>query len=1058
MDKDYLFKKLPYDVTGIDFINQIEEDPIHNIINYIYYYNGGGVAVGDINNDGLSDIFFVSNQRENKLYLNKGGLKFEDVTTSSKISSASSWNTGATMVDVNGDGYLDIYLCAVSGLLDFKGHNELFINNGDGTFSEKSKEYGLDFKGFSTQSYFFDYDKDDDLDVYIVNHAIHTTLSHGPADARNKREPLVGDVLLKNENGKFIDVSEHTNIYGGVNGYGLSASIADYNNDGWEDIYVCNDFHEDDYYYINNQDGTFKESLSKSFSTISRFSMGSDAADINNDGFTDLVTLDMLPSDERLVKETEGDDAMFNMQNQLKNLGYKDQYSRNMLQINKFGKYFQETAFLNGVSSTDWSWAPLLADFNNDGYQDLFITNGILRRPNYLDFKQYVSSAFKNRSPNKGTQWLYNSINEMPSGEVANQIFKGGLEKFTNESGNWIPDTPSFSNGAVYSDLDNDGDLDIVVNNLNNVADIYENLSNEEKNYISLNFEYRDKNSRGIGTKALIYTKNKMQSKRLLKSRGFLSSVDSKLNFGLDTVSKIDSIKIIWPNLDVKTLINPQVNQNLLVRYSPSTVKYDYQVESSKPYFEESKEFEYIHSEDLYNDFRQERLIPYQVSKQGPAFAVGDIDNNGYDDIFIGNSSGNKPVMFKNNGKRFLKTSIPTIELDSLCEDNAALFFDVDNDNDLDLYVASGITSLKNGKSLQDRLYINKNGNFEKSENRIPINNFVTSSVVASDYDQDGDLDLFVGNLSKPDDFGECVNSFLLKNDGSGYFSVDDNFKLCSMVNDAIWKDVNMDGIEDLLVATDWDTPKVFINDNRSLIEIDLPQNMKGLWQSITSFDIDEDGDQDIILGNWGLNTKFSLNPPPLKMYKNDFDSDGRNEVIVAYNVNGKYYPINSRDEISSQMKVISKRFISYKDFALKTVEDIVGKEAVKKSEKYEVQNLASGYLENINGKFERFVFLSNDFQLAPISSFSEIEIKDDKCLLVTGNSLKVNTYHGGYTSLKGIVLNDMNQFEPVVNFGIQHMDAQIKGSVVIEMKNRKVLFILANNDTIKSYSYDSIE
>ncbi|WP_298528369.1 CRTAC1 family protein [uncultured Christiangramia sp.] len=555
------------------------------------------------------------------------------------------------MVDINQDGYLDIYVCSVSGLLDFKGSNELFINNGDGTFTEKAAEYNLVFSGYSTQAYFFDYDNDRDLDVYLVNHAIHTTLSHGSADVRNKRVPKVGDVLLQNQNGNFVDVSEKSGIFGGQNGYGLSASISDFNNDGFTDIYVCNDFHEDDYYYLNNGDGTFTEDLESSFSTIGRFSMGSDAADLNGDGFIDLITVDMLPKDEKVVKETEGDDMMQNMQRKLKNLGYKDQYARNMVQLNQDGEYFQEVALINELEATDWSWSPLIADFNLDGYEDIFISNGILRRPNDLDFKSYVSNAFKNRDKEDGMKWLYKSRENMPSGEVPNEIFMGGPRKFQIKTGSWIEDRPGFSNGSAYTDLDNYGDLDLVVNNLNSPASIYENTV-ESGNWISLKFEFKDGNLNRIGTKAILYSEEGKNKKQLFRSRGFLSSVNDRLHFGVK--NRIDSIQIIWPDHTFMTINSPELNREHRLSYQNNHPKFSYKKNEKAQVFTKTKAISHRHIEDSYNDFKNEKLIPYEVSKLGPAVAIGDVDNNGFDDIFIGGSSGRKAKLFLNNGKAFL--------------------------------------------------------------------------------------------------------------------------------------------------------------------------------------------------------------------------------------------------------------------------------------------------------------------------------------------------------------------------------------------------------------------
>ena len=1053
--QNYLLKNLYQSKTGITFKNTLHENIDHSIINYIYFYNGGGVSAGDINNDGLPDLYFVSNQEKNKLYLNKGNLQFEDITEKANVAGNSNWSTGTTMVDINNDGFLDIYVCAVSELLDFKGQNELFINNGDGTFTEKAKEYGLDFKGYSTQSYFFDYDKDGDLDVYIVNHAVHTSLSHGKASQREKRAELVGDVLLQNNNGKFIDVSKKANIFGGVNGYGLSASIADFNNDGWEDIYVCNDFHEDDYYYINQKDGTFSEELSSSFSTISRFSMGSDAADINADGYQDIITLDMLPNDEKTLKETEGDDSMLNMQTNLKNLGYKDQYSRNMLQINTNGSYFYETALFNKIADTDWSWAPLFADFDNDGHQDLFISNGILRRPNALDFKKYVSSTFKKHGQLKGLEWLFKSINEMPSGKVSNQIFKGDSKQFSEKTGDWIANKPSLSNGAIYVDLDLDGDLDIVSNNVNDFATILENTTNS-KNYLSVKLNYKHSNKEAIGAKVSVYSKSKNQTKQVFKSRGFLSSIESKLHFGIDTIKSMDSLTIIWPNNKYQIIKNPKINSEIVVNYSEESKPFNFKnSETKNPLFKKTEFISYTHKEDNYNDFFNERLIPYKVSTLGPAVAIGDIDKNGFDDIFIGGASGNPSEIYLNNGKSFIKSTQKELEKDASFEDNDAAFFDADNDGDLDLYVASGINSERNQNFEIDRLYFNQNGKFVKSKKKTLINPLNTSTVAPYDYDGDGDVDLFIGNLSITNNFGQFVNSAILENDGNGKFTANLNFKINSKVTSATWIDINNDNQKDLLISTEWDAPKIFINKKGNLTELTIPENLNGLWQTITAFDIDKDGDKDILLGNWGENTKFQKYiKKPMYLYHGDFDNNDKKESVITYNVNGIYYPLNSKDELASQMNIINKRFVDHASFAKQHIEKVLTQKSVDEAVKHRLDVLSSGYIENNNGTFTTFKRFDNALQTAPINSFTNIKINNEDCLLVSGNSEKPTTYHGSFNSLKGLILKSNTTIEQASNYGIEPFNTQIKKTVVVKMKNKNVLFVFANNNTLKTYTF----
>ncbi|GGE07290.1 VCBS repeat-containing protein [Psychroflexus salis] len=1050
----FLLNELQTEQTGIDFQNLVFEDEEHSIINYIYYYNGAGVATGDINGDGLPDLFFVANSGENKLYVNEGNFKFKDVSEQAQITGNSSWQTGVSMVDINQDGLLDIYVCAVSGLLDFKGHNELYINNGDGTFTESAKAYGLAIEAYSTQAYFFDYDKDGDLDVYIVNHAVHTNLSHGKASLREKRVDFVGDMLLRNDDGYFNDVSEEANIYGGINGYGLSATLADFNNDGWDDIYVCNDFHEDDYYYINNQDGTFTESLNESFSTISRFSMGSDAADINGDGFQDLISLDMLPEEEYLLKSTEGDDAMFNMQAHLKKMGYKDQYSRNMLQINRNGEFFTEEALLQEIADTDWSWAALFADFNNDMHQDLFISNGIYRRPNSLDFKKYVSSAFRGKSEAEGLKWLYNSIDKMPSGNVANKIYKGNSVNFLDKTGNWISNQPKLSNGAVYVDLDLDGDLDLVTNNFNETASVYENTSTESGNYLDLKLNYLSSNRNAIGAKAMVYSQEKTQLKQLFTARGFLSSVEAKLHFGLGNTTA-DSLQIIWPNNERQVVLNPELNTTLEIDYKSTGEMYASTDEKrdTNLIFKETNAIAYTHQEDDYNDFAEEKLIPYKVSTLGPALAIGDITANGFVDVLIGNAAGKPAELYLNSGTKFTKSNQYVFTEDSHFEDNAAVFIDIDQDGDLDLYLASGAN--KNARYLADRLYINHQGVFDKTENLIPENSAITSSLIAYDYDQDGDDDLFVGNYATQGNFGETPISYILINHGDGSFSKDPNFKLQSRVTDAKWIDLNSDGIKDLVVTTEWDRPYLFLNNQGQLTAVEIPEQLNGLWQTLAFFDVDTDGQKDIVLGNYGLNTKFNLNfDDSLLMYHSDFDNNGVEETVLAYNHNGSYYPLNTKDELAGQMNVISKRFKDHNSMAGQLVEDVLTKEAIQKAKVYRVDVLASGYLKNNNGTFSSFIPLDKEFQLAPINTISEIKLNSTNQLLFGGNSYKMNTYHGAYNSLKGLLLKNDKEFDLLSEFGLKPLHEQVKHLQVIPMKNENILLILSNNQALKTYSF----
>ena len=677
-----LFENPSPNKSGIDFANTITETDDLNILDYLYFYNGGGVAIGDVNNDGLADIYFSGNQVKNRLYLNKGNLEFEDITEKAGVSGESDWNTGTVMADVNGDGFLDIYVCAVVGINGFGGYNELYINNGpseDGTvsFTEKAQEYGLDFESYSSSASFFDYDLDGDLDLYLLNHAVHTTESYGKADLRNQRNYETGDKLLRNDNGKFIDVSEEAGIYGGINGYGLGLAVSDFNSDGYPDIYVGNDFHEDDYYYLNNGDGTFTESLRKYFGHTSRFSMGSDVADINHDGLPDLISLDMLPEKEIPLKASEGDDNVQVQKMRIQDFGYHYQFTRNMLYVNQPDGNYLETALMSGVAATDWSWSALFGDYDQDGHQDLFVANGIPKRPNDLDFIKFISNDQIQSKINNTKLVDQKALDMIPSGVTKNYIFKGdGHLSFMDKSDTWIANDTLVSGASAYGDLDNDGDLDLVVNNLNRVASIYENKTNTAANYIKVKLEFGDKNKFGVGAKVFLYNNSELQFKELFPARGFQASSEPILHFGLGQSTEIDSIKVIWPNMTSQIVVDVKSNQTLTMVANVESKRHHYEKANNSPtLFEKDSTrlgIDFTHIEDNYLDFNREKLIPYRISDRGPAFAKGDLDRDGKEDLFFGGSKFIPASIFIQGEDGFQSMKPPAGLNDSITENVSA--------------------------------------------------------------------------------------------------------------------------------------------------------------------------------------------------------------------------------------------------------------------------------------------------------------------------------------------------------------------------------------------------
>ncbi|MEJ2583857.1 MAG: VCBS repeat-containing protein [Robiginitalea sp.] len=1043
--------------TGIGFTNSITETDALNILDYLYFYNGGGVAVGDIDNDGLPDIFFSGNQVKNKLFRNKGNLEFEDISAKAGIEGNSSWNTGAVMGDVNADGLLDIYVCAVVGINGFTGHNELFINNGDGSFSEQAAEYGLDFDTFSSNATFLDYDLDGDLDLYLLNHAVHTQNSYGKASLRYDRNFDTGDKLLRNDGGHFTDVSEEAGIYGGINGYGLGVAVSDFNLDGYPDIYVGNDFHEDDYFYLNNGDGTFNESLRSYFGHTSRFSMGSDAADINNDGRPDLISLDMLPEDEVPLKSSEGDDNIQTQRMRTGEYGYYYQFTRNMLYVNQPDGHFAETALMSGVAATDWSWSALFADFDQDGYQDLFVSNGIPKRPNDLDFVKFVSNEQISNKISNTKLVDQKALEMMPSGNVHNYVFQGGESlRFKDRSGEWIRKDTLLSGATAWGDLDRDGDLDLVINNLNRPASILVNRGTDNHS-LTLRLEFTGRNPFGIGSKVYAYQNGSVQMRELYPVRGFQASSEPLVHFGTGAATRVDSLKIVWPDGSFQVLRD--VPTDTLHRIHPENTRpFDYgSLHSGSPVLFKKLDrglgIDFTHREDKYTDFNREKLLPYSLADRGPAFARGDLDGDGKEDLFFGGSKRIPSEIFVQRDTGFHKMELAGIQSDSLQEEVSAVIADFDGDDRKDLIVGSGGADFfGKAKALLDVYYQNLPSGFRIGS--FPENFANTSVLRPFDFDGDGDLDLFLGNQGITGSFGAYPDSYLLENEDGDFYLVEEfPGSALGMVTDALWADFDQDGSEDLIIVGEWMAPVFLRNDKGKFRRMDF-SFPSGLWQRIAPFDIDQDGDMDYLLGNWGTNSKFTASAEhPLKMYFDDFDSNGSTETVLATAKNGTYFPLVGLDELGSQMVEFRKKYPRYRDFAGKSIQEIFEPSQLEGAALREVTELRTGYLKNDKGRFIYHSFPSN-LQTAPVMEFLTFDFDGDGKgeVLAAGNYFGVKPYQGKFDSFPGALIKSENEIILGNRTGLDLMNKSVRHLSVIHFDNQPYLLVVYNDAAAEVY------
>ena len=1055
---------------GISFENNLSYSDDFNVYKYRNYYNGGGVALGDINNDGWVDVYFTSNQGENKLYLNQGDFSFKDITTSAGVAGQRAWSTGVAMVDINADGWLDIYVCNSGDIAGDKKENELFINQGDGTFVESAEAYNLADKGFSTHATFFDYDKDGDLDVYILNNSYQAIGSFDlRRNERPKRDLLGGDKLMENRDGKFYDVSEAAGIYGSVIGFGLGVTVGDINRDGWDDLFISNDFFERDYLYINQQDGTFKEVLPEQMRSISGASMGADLADLDNDGFHDLFVTEMLPSNYNRLKSVTTFEDWNKYQYNVKN-GYGHQFTRNMLHRNNTNGTFSEVGRLAGVEASDWSWGALFFDMNNDGLRDLFVANGIYQDLTDQDYLQYVSSEEVIQSVVSGKKVDYKRlIDIIPSEKVPNHSYlnQGDFSfDFYTDSG---LNQASFSNGSAYGDLDNDGDLDLVVNNVNMPAFVYENkLDPVTSNALQIQLEGAGDNTQALGAKLRVLANDQVYYAEHYPIRGFQSSMDPKLHLGLGQ-AQTATVEVIWPTGGMSRVENVSLNTPLVLKEEAkqgNAISFDFSKDAAQ--FNAAQSPNYTHKENNFVDFHRERLTYHMCSNEGPVSSQGDINNDGYPDFIIPGAKNSAGQILLGSAQGWVASDLSQEVFEQIkgAEHTETLLFDADNDNDLDLYLVSGgIEVTPYSQMVFDHLLFNDGkGNFTLSEQKLPNPNHRISSgaVRAADVDQDGDLDLFVGERLKYNAYGLPASGYLLINDGKGNFSdqtpqLAREFINLGMITDAQFLDMDSDNDPDLLVVGEFTGIHLFENQQGKFVEKLQPlAEEKGWWLRAHAVDIDQDGDQDFVLGNHGKNSRFRTSKErPVKMYLNDFDQNGSIEGVLTFTAeDGRDLPYALRHDLIDQMKVLKKKFPDYASFRNADITTIFDEQQRATALIQTANNFASAVLIN-QGDFNfTLKELPQEAQLSPVYAIESADVDGDgdQDLFLGGNLFKAKPEVGIYDASYGTYLENtgdgnFRSFKDGKGFSV-------KGEVRDIKAIDKTLLVFRNNDSIATFKF----